>query len=107
MDDRRGTAASRGYGHKWRKVRLDYLAQHPLCVMCERLGQVTAATVVDHKEPHRGDQKLFWSRSNWQALCKPHHDATKRAEEHRGHAIGVDLQGRPLDPGHPWSRAQA
>jgi hypothetical protein len=27
---------------------------------------------------------LFWDVTNWQALCKPHHDATKQAEETRG-----------------------
>jgi 5-methylcytosine-specific restriction protein A len=25
--------------------------------------------VVDHIVPHRGDKKLFWDSSNWQALC--------------------------------------
>ena len=71
----RASAAERGYGHRWRKARAAYLAQHPLCVECERLGRTTPATVVDHIVPHRGNQRLFWRRSNWQALCKAHHDA--------------------------------
>ena len=37
-------------------------------------GKYVKATVVDHIIPHRGDQKLFWDRGNWQALCKRHHD---------------------------------
>lgn len=68
-DKQRGSASERGYGHKWRKERLEYLAKHPLCVTCQSLGRVTAAVVVDHIVAHKGDQHLFWRRSNWQALC--------------------------------------
>ena len=53
-------AAKRGYGSKWQKARREYLAGHPLCVLCEREGRYRKATVVDHIIPHRGDQKLFW-----------------------------------------------
>lgn len=70
----RGSAAQRGYGSRWQKARLSFLAQHPLCVECQREGRVTAATVVDHIRPHRGDPVLFWDKSNWQPLCKYHHD---------------------------------
>lgn len=31
--------------------------------------------------PHRGDQKLFWDESNWQALCKPCHDRKTWTED--------------------------
>ena len=37
-------------------------------------GKYVKATVVDHMVPHRGDEKLFWDRSNWRALCKRCHD---------------------------------
>lgn len=40
----------------------------------KKYGIITEATVVDHIKPHRGDQKLFWDRGNWQALCKSCHD---------------------------------
>ncbi|WP_390622926.1 HNH endonuclease [Ralstonia syzygii] len=43
------------------------------------------ATVVDHIVPHKGDQHLFWRRSNWQALCKACHDR-KTAREDGGFA---------------------
>ena len=33
-----------------------------------------AASVVDHKQPHRGDYAKFWERSNWQAMAKECHD---------------------------------
>lgn len=77
------TAADRGYGYAWQKARERFLRQHPLCVMCEqeRPPRVTAATVVDHKVPHRGDQAVFWDETNWQSLCKPHHDGEKQRQE--------------------------
>ncbi len=58
-----------------------YLAEHPLCVMCEAAGIATAAGVVDHIIPHRGDRVLFWDRGNWQSLCTEHHDSAKQRME--------------------------
>lgn len=75
------SAASRGYGHRWRTARAGFLAQNPLCAGCERLGRVTEAKVVDHIEPHRGDQEKFWDRSNWQSLCASCHSGEKQREE--------------------------
>lgn len=54
--------------------------RNPLCVSCMAVDRVTSATVVDHIEPHQGDSSLFWSRSNWQALCKLHHDQKTYSE---------------------------
>lgn len=83
-DEHRGTATERGYNSRWRKARLTYLRQHPLCVHCEREGRVTAATDVDHITPHRGDQELFWdAANNWQPLCKSCH-SRKTATEDNG-----------------------
>lgn len=75
------TTAERGYGGRWQRYRLRFLAEHPLCAMCEAEGRVTPATVVDHITPHHGDQRLFWDPANHQALCKPHHDGEKQREE--------------------------
>lgn len=82
-DKDRGSAASRGYGRKWRKARLDWLARHPLCVRCKAAGIITGASVVDHITPHRGDMVLFWDADNWQSLCKVCHDK-KTANEDGG-----------------------
>lgn len=73
-DRLRGGAAYRGYDRKWREARAAYLRRHPLCVQCQKEGRLTAATVVDHIIPHRGDQYLFWDQENWQSLCKDCHD---------------------------------
>ena len=79
----RPSAAARLYGAAWRAERLDWLREHPLCVECEAAGLLTPATIVDHSVPHKGDVKLFWDKTKWQSMCKPHHDA-KTAKEDGG-----------------------
>ena len=92
------------YGHKWRKRRLAFLAEHPLCVMCEREGRITAADTVDHKTPHKGDLKLFWDENNWAALCSSCHSSTKQKIEIHGYDQQVGLDGWPCDINHPVNR---
>ena len=75
------TAAERGYSYKWQQFRIRYLSRHPVCVMCEAVGRATAATVVDHVNPHRGDMTAFW-RGPFQALCASCHSSTKQHEEY-------------------------
>lgn len=86
-DDRRLSAAKRGYDGQWRKARAGFLKKHPLCVDCEKEGQLNAATEVDHIIPHKGDKELFWDRNNWQGLCKMHH-SRKTAREDGGFGRG-------------------
>jgi hypothetical protein len=88
-DARRGSAASRGYDHKWRRFREAWLAKHPLCVTCMVGGLVVLATVVDHVIPHRGDVEMFWKDGNHQALCKACHDR-KTVLEDGGFGGGVN-----------------
>lgn len=71
------------YNYAWRKARNLYIAENPICVMCEAQGKLTPATVVDHVIPHKGDDTLFWDMGNWQSLCKRHHDRDKRRMENR------------------------
>lgn len=75
------SAATRGYNSRWSKARKAYLSEHPLCAECLRRGKYTEATVVDHIKPHRGNQELFWDKSNWQSLCKPCHDRKTGRED--------------------------
>lgn len=65
-DQHRGNSAARGYGSRWRKLRLMVLAREPLCRRC---GQ--PATDVDHIVPkrHGGSDSM----DNLQALCHAHH----------------------------------
>lgn len=55
----RGTANERGYTYRWRKARLEFLKQNPLCVWCLKENRVTLATVVDHVIPSRGNMERF------------------------------------------------
>jgi 5-methylcytosine-specific restriction protein A len=87
-EEQRGGASKRLYDYWWQKERKTFLEANPLCVMCRDEGIVTAACIVDHIKPHRGDIKLFRDRSNWQALCKDHHDSTKQRQERRGRGRG-------------------
>lgn len=80
-DRRRGSAASRGYDADWRRLRLQFLAKHPLCLFCAKIGRVEAANVVDHIIPivDRPDLRLDWS--NLRPLCKPCHDRHTAVEQ--------------------------
>jgi 5-methylcytosine-specific restriction enzyme A len=80
-DRQRGTSAQRGYDYRWQNRSKFFLACNPLCVYCQREGRITAATLVDHATPHRGDQNLFWDETNWQALCETCHNSRKQSEE--------------------------
>lgn len=75
------SASRRGYGSRWQKISKRYLKEHSLCTECLKQGRYTEATVVDHIVPHRGNQKLFWDKNNWQALCKPCHDKKTGTED--------------------------
>ena len=114
LDRQRPSAARRGYDGRWRRARSRYLAEHPWCVRCLVEGRLTPATVVDHVEPHRGDERLFWDQDQWQGLCKQHHDAKTVRDGRWGQRqlsdgaarsiYGCDVHGMPLDPDHPWNR---
>ena len=91
---------------RWRKVRRMVLSEHPLCVMCLKLGITTPSDTVDHIEPHQGDDTLFWSMDNLQALCASHHSGLKQSMERGGaqHDTACGLDGNPVDENHPWNQ---
>jgi 5-methylcytosine-specific restriction endonuclease McrA len=74
----RPNSSQRGYNREWQKARDLFLSQHPWCVRCG-----ARANVVDHKDPHRGDQAIFWDKSRWQPLCTPCHSGAKQRLERR------------------------
>lgn len=91
---------------RWQRARLEFLAQYPLCRHCERDDhRITPSAVVDHVLPIATHPELAWEESNWQALCKRHHDSWKKQQEGwRGYHEGVDARGYPIDPRHPANR---
>lgn len=97
------TTSERGYSSRWRTLRARFLRHHPLCRMCADAGKIEPATVVDHIKRHQGsNDPLFWDESNWQPLCKSHHDSAKKREDRTGSAVGCAPSGLPLDKGHHW-----
>ena len=83
---------------RWRKLRLIHLGADPLCRMCADEGRITAATVCDHIQPHKGDVALFYDPANLSSLCKPCHDRHKKREEMSGRKTPViGLDGWPVD----------
>ena len=65
---------------RWQRLRGHQLRVHPLCKFCLKRGIVTAANVVDHVIPHRGDWTAFVT-GELQSLCEPCHKSTKRQIE--------------------------
>ncbi|MBK5958097.1 hypothetical protein CCR97_08185 [Rhodoplanes elegans] len=92
------SARQRGYSTAWDKARAGFLRDHPWCAICLKAGRYTQATVVDHIKPHRGDQSLFWDRSNWQALDATCHSSAKQKAEKSGKPVRVTgVDGWPID----------
>lgn len=89
---RRGSAARRGYGKRWREAADRWLIEHPWCVRCDGLAEE-----VDHIIPHKGEVKPFWDRSNWQSLCKQCHSRKTAHEDGRWDANHPDSQIFPVD----------
>lgn len=90
----------------WRNGRALFLAQHPLCCICEKNGRVTAANTVDHIKPHKGDPALFFAQGNWQSLCAACHSSHKQAEERTGFGKAIGADGWPTDARHPANRTR-
>ena len=72
IDSLRPSAARRGYGPDWRRLRDWYLPRHPECVECKRLGvplDPNAVLEIDHIDGDVTNCAL----SNLRTLCKAHH----------------------------------
>lgn len=64
----RPSANARGYDSKWQRESQAFLAL-PGNERCA-CGCGREANVVDHKQAHKGDRRLFWARWNWQPMAK-------------------------------------
>ena len=68
------SAARRGYGRRWRRLRLIVLRANPICAKCDE-----PATDIDHITPRvRGGTDSF---DNLQALCHSCHSIKTRREQ--------------------------
>lgn len=76
-DRPRPSPSRRGYDRIWQKLRLIHLAEHPLCVHCQRDGRITVATQVHHIQPLSAGGTN--ARENLQSLCDSCHSRVTRA----------------------------
>ena len=53
---------------EWNVYRFRFLHHNPNCYACDN-----KANHVDHIEPHKGDEALFWRVDNFMALCHSCH----------------------------------
>jgi hypothetical protein len=90
---------------RWQRLRRLQLQAHPLCKFCLSRGIVTAATVVDHVIPHRGNWKAFVT-GELLSLCAPCHNCVKQQIETRGYFNDIGIDGFPIDPNHPFNRTR-
>ena len=71
---------------RWRRLRDEWIREHPLCEECKRKGIVEPARCVHHITPiesGRNDKQcedLAFSRANLQALCYQCHADIHKAE---------------------------
>jgi len=73
-EDRRGTAAQRGYDADWKKLRDWYVRQHPLCEDCLEEGIVNGKSIeVDHVIPIDVKPELRLDANNLRSRCRRHH----------------------------------
>lgn len=99
--DKRGSAASRGYDAAWRKLRLEKLADNPLCELCEKQGRIVAANTVDHIIPIQQDPSKRLDKTNLQSLCKSCHDSSAQFKDRFGFLPDIGQDGLPIDANHP------
>lgn len=84
-------AAEFYHSREWRRLRQNYLIEHPFCVECRKAGKLTKATVVDHVTPIRqGGPDL--DENNLQALCASCHGSKSISE---GSRFGCSSHYRP------------
>jgi 5-methylcytosine-specific restriction protein A len=79
-DRRRFSKGQTHYGLvRWRRLREEVLQAHPFCVIKGPRCTLVSDTV-DHKIPHRGDERLMYQRSNLQACCASCHSSKTATE---------------------------
>jgi 5-methylcytosine-specific restriction endonuclease McrA len=67
----------------WKQLRARHIAEHPICVECEKEGKIRPATVVDHRIPVDEDQTRSLDSVNLQSLCDYHHIRKTNADKAR------------------------
>ena len=64
---------------------------------CEAHGRIRFADLIDHIQPHRGDERLFYDEENQQPLCSTCHSTHKMR-------IELEYSGREALIPMAWER---
>lgn len=72
-DGKRPSAAGRGYGAAWKRLRALKLRETPLCEQCAEMGRDEPATVVHHLDPISSGGKVLCPIERLQSVCLPCH----------------------------------
>ena len=70
--------------YRYQQARAKFLAENPLCLLCDDQGIVTAAAELDHVIPVRDAPNRFWDRTNWQPVCRSCHEEKTAGENRQG-----------------------
>jgi 5-methylcytosine-specific restriction protein A len=70
---------------RWKALRAQQLAAHPLCERCSTDERPVVATVAHHKIRHQGNEALFFG-APLGSLCAPCHDIDEQRIEKGGKA---------------------
>ena len=87
---------------RWQAIRKAQLAAFPLCQTCMTRGHVTPATVCNHANKDSKATVEGFYEGPFSSECAPCHDSVIQKQEKRGHIIGCDESGIPLDPMSAW-----
>lgn len=96
----------------WKALRASKLRIAPLCQPCQQVGQLRAATVVDHNTPVSKGGAPFPALDDLTSMCATCHSRKTAQEDRLGAAAttrrrghGVDpATGKPLDGKHWWNQ---
>ena len=83
----RDPAIKKRYNRQWQRIRDRYIAEHPLCEICEKHGKTTPAEEVHHIKPlsDGGTHDV----SNLMALCKVCHSTITAREGGRWRKLNL------------------
>lgn len=102
-------------GTAWKAVRVEALKRDGYrCVVCNRSVAGKGQSRVDHILPRSDYPHLSLDVNNLRTLCAEHDSHAHREKGRRGGGggereerfviKGCDVDGKPLDPSHPWNK---
>lgn len=83
----------------WHKCRDSYIADHPLCERCLKLGDAVPSKIVHHKKwltPNNiNDAEVSLNWDNLESLCQDCHNIEHHGKDDALHCV-FDVNGQPV-----------